>query len=270
MYCGLLMGIILRGVSPCYTPAMLPSHVREDSAPGFWGVVVGFLPFILQLFTFPRQLVRNMDWDNSHTLQRVSLYTLIGLAILVLAFSDNRVLAPEDRPLLSTFKGVVMRAHDTSWDWLQPVYQPFELSLGEAKRLWDTLLTSGFLLYTFFASLIGMALVVRLRMWRFGLGWRQALGTALLGYLAGVSCIALSLVPLAQLLICRECAVRLAIYFVLNLLGWAYLGFYTLADLGERPRHWYVHLAKCLGYGLGQYVIAYIVFFCLIVAIIPM
>lgn len=249
---------------------MLPPHVRETNTTAFWGVVVEFLPFSLRLFTSPRQVVRNMDWDDSRTLQRVSLYTLIGLAILVLAFSDNRVLAPEDKPLLSTFKGVVMRAHDTSWDWLEPVYQPFELSQGEAKRLWDTLLTSGFLLYTFFASLLGMALVVRLRMWRFGLGWYQALGTALLGYLAGVSCIAVSLVPLMQLLICRECAVRLVLFSLLNIMGWAYLGFYTLADLGERPRRWYAHFARSLAYGLSQYVIAYIVFFLLIVAIIPM
>ena len=235
----------------------------------FWAVLAGFLPFMLRLFTFPRQLVRNLDWDDPLTMRRIALYALIWLTILVLAFDDNRVLADESRPLLSTFKGVVMRAHDTSWDWLSPVYGPFQLELGEAKRLWDTLLTTGFLAYTLMASLIAMAVVVRLRMWRFGLGWRHALGTALLGYLAGASCIALSLVPLIELLICRDCIVRLLLFVLLNVTGWTYIGYYTLADLGERPRGWPVHLVRSLGYGLAQYIVAYVVFFVLIAAIIP-
>lgn len=236
----------------------------------FWAVLTGFLPFMLRLFTFPRQLVRSLDWDDPLTMRRLALYALLWLAILILALDDNRVLADETRPLLSTFKGVVMRAHDTSWDWLSPVYGPFRLGPGEAKRLWDTLLTTGFLAYTFLASLISMAVVVRLRMWRFGLGWRHALGTGLLGHLAGTSCIALSLVPLLQLLICRTCAVRLLLFVLLNAAGWTYIGYYTLADLGERPRGWTVHLVRSLGYGLAQYLIAYVVFFVLIATIIPL
>jgi len=235
-----------------------------------WRVVVDFVPFVLRLFTNPRQLVRSLDWDDPAELQRLSLYLLIGLAILVLAFSDNRVLAEAERPLLSTYKGVVMRAHDTSWDWLEPVYSPLNVSQQEAKRLWDTLLTTGFLAFTFLASLLAMAVVVRLRTWRFGLGWRQALGTALLGYLAGASCLALSLVPLTQLLICRHCFVRLILYIFLNLAGWTYLGFYSLADWGERPMRWPAHLGKSLLYGLAQYLIAFVIFLALIAAVIPL
>ncbi len=235
-----------------------------------WAVLAGFLPFVLRVFTYPRQLVRGLDWDDPLTIRRIALYALIWLTILVLAFGDNRVLAEESRPLLSTFKGVVMRAHDASWDWISPAYGAFGLSQGEARRLWDTLLTTGFLAYTFLASLLAMAVVVRLRMWRFGLGWPHALGTALLGHLAGVSCIALSLVPLFELLVCRTCAVRLLMFIVLNAAGWTYIGYYTLADLGERPRGWAVHLVRSLGYGLAQYVIAYAVFFALIAAIIPL
>jgi hypothetical protein len=249
---------------------MLPPQAREVASPPLWRIVVDFVPFILRLFTSPRQLVRSLDWDDPAELQRLSLYLLLGLAILVLAFSDNRALARKDRPLLSTYKAVVMRAHDKSWDWLEPVYAPLNVSRQEAKRLWDTLLTTGFLAYTFLASLIAMAVVVRLRSWRFGLGWRQALGTSMLGYLAGVSCIALSLVPLTQLLICRQCGLRLALYALLNLAGWAYLGFYSLADWGERPRSWPVHLGKSLVYGLAQYVVAFVVFFLLITAVIPL
>lgn len=249
---------------------MLPPQAREIAPPSFWGILADFLPFILRLFTHPRQLVRRVDWDDPAELQRIALYTLIGLAILVLAFSDNRVLTRKERPVLSTYKAVVMRAHDRSWDWLERVYTPLNVSQQMAKRLWDTLLTTGFLAYTLFAGLLGMAVVVRLRMWRFGIGWRQALGTGLLGYLAGVSCIALSLVPLTELLVCRHCGVRLALFVLLNLAGWAYIGFYSLADLGERPRHWLTHLSMSLGYGLVQYVVAYVVFFILIAAILPL
>jgi hypothetical protein len=249
---------------------MLPPQVREVAPPSLWRVLADFLPFVLRLFTAPRQLVRRVDWDDPAELQRIALYTLIGLAILVLAFSDNRALSRKERPLLSTYKAVVMRAHDKSWDWLAPVYTPLNEEKQEAKRLWDTLLTTGFLAYVFFAGLIGMAIVVRLRAWRFGIGWRQALGTGLLGYLAGVSCISLSLVPLTELLICRHCGVRLALFVLLNLAGWAYIGFYSLADLGERPRRWPVHLGKSLVYGLAQYVVAYLVFLILIAAVIPL
>ena len=45
---------------------------------------------------------------------------------------------------------------------------------------------------------------------------------------------------------------------------------YTLADLGERPRGWLRQLGISLGYGLLQYVIAYLVFLILIAAVIPL
>ena len=249
---------------------MLPQAGQPVAANPFWQIAVDFLPFVLRLYTYPRQLVRSLNWDSPVTLSRIAFYTLLGLAILVLAFSDNQRLADEARPPLSSFKGVVMRAHDTSWDWLSPVYHAFRLEQGEAKRLWDTLLTSGFMLYTLLASLIGLAVIVRLRMWRFGLGYNHALGTGLLAWLAGTSCIALSLVPLFELFICRECFVRLSLFILLNVAGWTYAGYYTLADLGERPRNVLVHLLWSAGYGLVQYVLAYVVFFALIVAIIPM
>lgn len=226
--------------------------------------------FMLKLFTYPRSLVRSFDWDDGATLRRIALYTLISLAILVAAFSDNRPLAASQHVLLSTFKGVMMRAHLRSWDWLGPVYGVFNLSQGEAMRLWDTLLTTGFLCYTFFASLIGLGVVARIRMaWR-GLSWSYALGSGLLGYIALASCTALSLVPLTELLICRQCAVRLTLYILLNLAGWTYLGYYTLGDFGERPRGMLAHLTASLGYGTLQFLAAYLVFFVLIVCIIPM
>jgi membrane associated rhomboid family serine protease len=114
-----------------------------------------------------------------------------------------------------------MRAHDASydpapgqgWDWLRlrPVYEPMNTTLPMAKRLWDTLLTTGFLSYVFLAGLIASAVVARLRMWRFGLRWEHALGTALLGGLTAATLAALALAPLALLLICRHCWIRLAL-----------------------------------------------------------
>lgn len=226
--------------------------------------------FVLRLFTYPRSLVRSFDWEDPAVLRRLALYTLISLAILVLAFANNRQLAERDNVRLSTFKGVVMRAHDRSWDWLEPVYAPFNIEQGEAKRLWDTLLTTGFLSYTFLASLIALAVTARLRMaWR-GLSWNYALGTGLLGFIPLTACVALSLVPLTELLICRECYVRGTLFGLLNLAGWTYFGYYTLGDFGERPRSCLLHLLKSAGYGLLQYVAAYVVFFILIVCIIPM
>jgi hypothetical protein len=243
--------------------------MRDEQPQALWAVLAEFPLFVLRLFTHPRSLI-TLDFEDTAIRQRTALYCFLGLVLVVLAFSDNRVLAGAERPLLSTFKGIMLRAHDRSWDWLGPVYAPFNLDQGEAKRLWDTLLTTGFLAYTLFASLIGIAVAARLRMaWR-PLSWWRALGTGLLGHLAAVSCIALSLVPLAELLLCRHCVVRGALFTLLNLAGWSYLGYYTLGDLGERPRAWLPHLWRCLWYGLLQYVIAYIVFFVLIVAIIPM
>jgi hypothetical protein len=252
--------------------------VTQGAQP-FWAVLAEFPLFVLRLFVHPRSIIKGLDLENPATRQRLALYCLLGLAIIVVAFSDNRPLAGVERPLLSTFKGVMLRAHNLpteegskegSWDWLEPVYAQFSLDQGEAKRLWDTLLTTGFLCYTLFASLVGVAVVARIRMaWR-GLTWWRALGTGLLGHLAAVSCIALSMVPLTELLICRHCVVRGALYVLLNLAGWAYMGYYTLGDLGERPRRWLPQLGLCLAYGLLNYAMAYVVFFVLIVATIPM
>jgi hypothetical protein len=194
---------------------------------------------------------------------------LLTLAIVVLAFSDNRRLSESVRPRLSTFKGVAMRAHITSWDWLEPAYRPLNISQGEARRLWDTLLTTGFLSYTMLAALLAIAVTARLRMLRFGLGWNHALGTGLLGLLPCLALVALSLVPLALMFICRECIVRATLCVLSNIAGWAYLGYYTLGDLGERPAGLAL-LARSIGYGLLQYVIAYAVFFALIACVIPL
>jgi hypothetical protein len=226
--------------------------------------------FILRLFFHPRSVVRGYDWEDSAALRRIALYTVLSLALLVLAFANNRQLAERDNVRLSTYKGIVMRAHDRSWDWLAPVYAPLNVSQGEAKRLWDSLLTTGFLSYAFLAALAGIAVVARLRMaWR-GLSWNHALGTGLLGLIPCATCVALALVPLTELLICRHCYVRGTLFAVLNLAGWAYLGYYTLGDLGERPPGCAAHFGKCLGYGVVQYAAAYIVFFALICCIIPL
>ncbi|MCH7471630.1 hypothetical protein IIA79_01570 [bacterium] len=244
--------------------------MNGGGVPALWAVIAEFPLFVLRLFVHPRSLVRSMDWDDPAARQRIALYTIIWLAILLFAFSDNRVLSTESRPRLSTYKAVVMRAHDRSWDWMSTVYAPINVSQGEAKRLWDTMLTSGFLAYVFLASLIALAVVVRLRMARFGLGWHHALGTGILGYLALVSCIALSLVPLTLLFICRVCWVRLTLYILLNFAAWAYLGYYTLGDLGERPAGWLKMLARSLAWGLAQYVVACLVFFVLMICILPL
>lgn len=234
-----------------------------------WNTAAEFPLFVLRLFVHPRSLL-DLDFEDAATRQRIAMFCLLGLAIIVAAFSDNRVLADVERPLLSTFKGIIMRAHRTSWDWLGPVYAPFHLSQREAMRLWDTLLTTGFLAYTMFASLIGTAVVARIRMaWR-RIGWWQALGTGMLGQLAAVSCIALSLVPLAELLICRECIIRGTLFVLLNIAGWCYMGYYALGDWGQVPQSWLLQLRDALGYGFVQYLAAYVVFLICIVAIIPM
>jgi len=261
--------------------------VRDATEPAFWQVLADFPVFVLRVFTNPRSLVRSLKWDEPGTLTRLALYTAIWLAIIVLAFGNNRRLSEtKTPPRLSTFKGIVMRAHDRSWApaaespevqaggfmssiWLEPVYSGFGLGQGEAKRLWDTLLTSGFLAYTMLAGLLGVAVVARLRMWRFGLPWEQALGTGMLGYLAALSCAALSLVPFALLLICRHCGVRLALFILLNLSAWAYMGYFCLGDLRERPGGLRL-LVQSLGYGLLNFAAAYAVFLVLILCVIPM
>jgi membrane associated rhomboid family serine protease len=246
----------------------------------FWTVLAEFPVFVLRAFAYPRSLVRGMDWDKPETLQRLALYTVVWLALLVVAFSDHRQLSERERPQLSTFKGVVMRAHDASWDpatkgdnwdwlWLRPLYEPLNTTLPMAKRLWDTLLTTGFLSYTFLAGMLATALVARLRMWRFGLRWEYALGTGLLGYLTSASLAALSLVPLALLLICRHCGVRLALFVLLNLLAWAYLGYFTLADLGERPASQPAMALKSLAWGFVVFALTYGVFFLLVLPVLP-
>jgi hypothetical protein len=234
----------------------------------FWETLSEFPLFVVQLFVNPRSLVRGSDWSDGTQLRRLCLYTFISLAILVIAFDTNRRLAEVERPALSNFKGVVMRAHDRSWDWLGPVYGTFNLEQGEAKRLWDTLLTTGFLSYTMLAALIAVALLARLRMLRFGIGWNQALGTGLLGLIPCAACVALSLVPLFLLLICRHCVVRASLFVLLNLLGWAYLGYYALGDLGERPAGARV-LLKSLVYGMLLYLLAYTIFLVLVAVVIP-
>ena len=250
------------------------------SAP-FWTVLAEFPLFVLRAFAYPRSIVRGMDWEKAETLQRLALYAVLWLALLVLAFGNNHKLAEAQRPRLSTFKGIVMRGHDASWDpeptgkgwdWLRlaPVYAPLNTTLPMAKRLWDTLLTTGFLCYTFFAGLIAVAIIARLRMWRFGLRWEYALGTGLLGYLTSASLAALALVPLALLLNCRHCAVRLALFALLNIAAWAYMGYYTLGDLGERPSNGFAMLGKSLGWGLVLFMLTYAVFFALIVPVLPM
>jgi len=226
--------------------------------------------FLLRLLITPRSAVRSAEWDSRAHWWRLALYVLLTGGVVAWAFSDNRVLAEETRPLLSTFKGIVMRAHRESWDWLTPAYAWLNVGQGEAMRLWDTLLTTGFLLYTMFASLLALAVVARLRMWRFNIAWEYSFGTALYGWVCLVPLTSLSLVPLMEVLICRHCGLRVALFIVLNLAGWAYLGFYTLGDLGERPAGWFPHLMKSLGYGLAQYVLAYIVFLILIACIIPL
>jgi hypothetical protein len=246
----------------------------------FWTVLAEFPLFALRAFTYPRSLVRGMDWEKPETLQRLGLYTLIWLALLVIALGNNRRLSEAERPRLSTFKGVVMRAHDASWepqpgqgwDWLRlrPLYEPLNTTLPMAKRLWDTLLTTGFLSYTFLAGLLATAVIARLRMWRFGLRWEYAIGTGLLGYLTSATLAALSLAPLALLLICRHCAIRLVLFVVLNIAAWAYMGYFTLGDLGERPVNGGAMLLKSIAWGMLLFLLTYTVFFALVLPVIPM
>ncbi|MDQ3024362.1 MAG: hypothetical protein M3R04_08285 [bacterium] len=249
--------------------------------PPFWTVLAEFPLFVLRAFAYPRSMVRGMDWEKPETLQRLGLYSLIWLALLVIALGSNRKLSEAERPRLSTFKGVVMRAHDASWDpelvgsgWdrmrLSPLYEPLNTSLPMAKRLWDTLLTTGFLSYAFFAGLLATALVARLRMWRFGLRWEYALGTGLLAYLTAASLVALSLAPLGLLLICRHCFIRLALFVLLNIAAWGYMGYYTLADLGERPGSGLAMLGKSIGWGVVVFLITYAIFFTLVLPVIPL
>ncbi|MCC7479598.1 hypothetical protein IT575_14240 [bacterium] len=248
--------------------------------------------FILRLFCNPRSLVRGIDWSHEGVLPRYSLLSLLALSLLVIGFSDFRSLAQEERPPLATFKAIVMRAHERSWDsaealariedpaareaaaawsWLQlkGIYSVFNMDKGEARRLWDILLLPGLLVYTLFAGLLATALIARLRMWRFKLGWEHAIGTGMLAYLSALSCAALSLVPLGLLLICRHCGVRLALFILLNLAAWIYMGYFCLGDLGERPRGFPL-LAKSLAYGLPLYLLTYIPFLALIMCVIPM
>ena len=144
-----------------------------DERLSFWEELAGYPLFVLLLFINPRSLVRGTDYSNARVLRRLALYALITLTIIVLAFSDNTMRAGEAKPLLNSFKGVVMRAHMQSWElkddgkWplhIDAVYAPFGLGQGEAMRLWVTLLTSGFLLFTMLCALIGVGVVARVRM----------------------------------------------------------------------------------------------------------
>lgn len=234
----------------------------------WWSLAGEFPLFMLRLFAHPRSLLRSSNWEDGETLRRTALFAVIWLGVLLLFFGSNRMLSDAERPRLSSFKAQVLRAHDRSWDWLAPAYTPLKVGQEEAKRLWDNLLTKRFLAYTLLAGLLATALVARLRMWRSGLPWEQALGTGLLGYTAAASCAALSLVPLTLLFICRHCGVRLALFILLNLAAWAYLGYYCLGDLRERPGGLAL-LWRSLGYGLVLYAATYLVFFVLIMCVIP-
>jgi hypothetical protein len=241
--------------------------VAEPQHP-WWSLAGEFPLFMLRLFAHPRSLLRTLSWEDGDAQRRVALYCVVWLGILLLFFGQNRMLSEAERPRLSTFKAQIMRAHDRSWDWLEPVYAPLNIEQGEAKRLWDSLLTRRFLAYTLLAGLLATALVARLRMWRSGLPWEQALGTGMLGYTAAASCAALSLVPLTLLLICRHCGVRLALCILLNLCAWAYMGYYCLGDLRERPGG-ITLLLRSLGYGFVLFAATYLIFFVLILCVIP-
>lgn len=234
-----------------------------------WGMLVQYPSFLLELLLHPRQLLRRQNWQDHASNLRLSLYLLISLVILLLAFSDSRQLAAVAQPPLSSFKGIMMRAHSASFDWLQPLYGPFGIDQAYAMRSWDAMLMPGFVAWTLFAALCGIAAVARLRMWRFSLDWNHALGTGILGYISLVACQCLALVPLGLLLICRHCGIRLALFILFWLLGWFYLGYYTLADLGERPRSTPATFLRSLGYGLVQAVLASIVFWLLLWPVIP-
>jgi hypothetical protein len=249
----------------CYTALM-----REQASAPFWTILAEYPHFVLRAFLNPRSLLRSIDFSDPLARQRLWLYAVLWLTVLVLFFADNRRLADVTHPQLSTYKALVMKAHDRSWDWVGLPYAPFGKTQHGAKLLWDTLLTTRFLSYTLLCSLIGMAAVARLRMWRYRLGWDYALGTGLLGHLALTACLALAMVPLTELLICRHCIVRFTLFLGFNVLGWWYLGFYTLGDLGERRGGWFAQATACIGYGLVQYLAAYAVFLVLLVGVIPM
>ena len=102
------------------------------------------------------------------------------------------------------------------------------------------------------------------------LGWPYALGTGLLGYLACASLFTLGLVPLVELLLCRQCAIRPILAALLIIGAWVYLGYYTLGDLGERPAKLLAHLSKSLGYGFVQFALALVLVLVLVACIIPL
>jgi hypothetical protein len=64
--------------------------------------------------------------------------------------------------------------------------------------------------------------------------------------------------------------VRAALFVLLNLAAWAYMGYYTLADLGARPVGGGALLLKSLGWGTAVYLATYAVFFVLIACVIPL
>jgi hypothetical protein len=251
--------------------------VPPQSQP-FWTVLAEFPLFVLRAFAHPRSLVRGMDWDKPEALQRLALYAVLWLGLLVLAFGSSRNMSELERPRLNTFKGIVMRAHDRSWDppaeyrfRLRPLYEAFGPDHGAAKRLWDALLRPGFIALSLLLGLLATAIVARLRMWRRpGMAWEYALGTGMLAYLPAATLAAAALVPLALFFICRVCVVRQVLFVVLNLAAWAYMGYFLLGDLGERPYGALATLGKSLAYGLPMFVLTYLIFFALVLGFVPL
>ncbi len=232
-------------------------------------MLVQYPSFLLELLLHPRQLLRRQNWQDPASALSLSLYLLLSLTLLWLAFADSRLLASLASPELSSFKGIVMRAHLKSFDWLSVVYAPYGIDQAYAMRMWDTLLMPGFVAWTLFSALCSVTALARLRMWRFGLDWPHAIGTGLLGLIGLLACQCLALIPLGLLLICRHCGVRLSLFILFWLLGWFYLGYYSLADLGERPRSIAATLFRSLGYGMLQALLASLVFWLLLLPVIP-
>lgn len=232
-------------------------------------MLVQYPSFLLELLVHPRQLLRRLNWQDPGTALSISFHTLLSLMIICLGFSDSRQMASLAAPPLSSFKGIVIRAHIKSFDWLSVIYEPYGLDRDYAMRMWDTLLMPGFVAWTLFSALIAIAVLARLRMWRSGLDWNQAISTGILGLIPLLACQCLALIPLGLLLICRHCGVRLALFIILWLAGWFYLGYYSLADLGERPRGVLHTFGRSLLYGGLQALLGGLVFWLLILPVIP-
>ena len=231
-------------------------------------MLVQYPGFLLELLLHPRQLLRRIRWDDPAGAVRLSLYLLLSLGIFCWGFSDSRQLAGDPLPALSSFKGIVIHLHQTRFDGLSSVYGPLGLNQTQALAIWDTMLMPRFVAWTLFATLLGIAVLARLRMLRCGLDWNHAIGTGILGLLGLLLCQGLALIPLT-LLLSRFSTARLLLGGLLWLAGWFYLGYYSLADLGERPRGMLATLWRSLLYGFIQALIAGLVFWLLVLPVIP-